>query len=133
MVSCRKLRKRDVTKFRVQLCIAMFAMLLVFVTGIQQTSVKAGCVTVSIFIHYFTLVTVMWMGAEALLMFQKLVIVFVRITPRYIVIVSLICWCKYKPWYNHISISSTISISTYSGTNPSSYHSSGSQSRLCHH
>ena len=95
MVSCRKLRKRDVTKFRVQLCIAMFAMLLVFVTGIQQTSVKAGCVLVSVLIHYFTLVTVMWMGAEALLMFQKLVIVFVRITPRYIVIVSLICWCKY--------------------------------------
>ena len=70
-------------------------MLLVFLVGVQQTSVKAGCVTVSIFIHYFTLVTVMWMGAEAVLMFQKLVIVFVRITPRYIVIVSLICWCKY--------------------------------------
>ena len=73
----------------------MFAMLLVFVTGIQQTSVKAGCVTVSVLIHYFTLVTVMWMGAEALLMFQKVVIVFVSITKRYVICVSLICWCKY--------------------------------------
>jgi hypothetical protein len=51
-----------------------------------------GCVTVSVLIHYFTLVAVMWMGAEALLMFQKLVIVFVQITTRYIVIVSLVCW-----------------------------------------
>ena len=47
---------------------------------------------VSVLIHYFTLVAVMWMGAEALLMFQKLVIVFVQITTRFIVILSLICW-----------------------------------------
>ena len=62
--------------------------------GIDRTEVFEGCVTVSVLIHYFTLVAVMWMGAEALLMFQKLVIVFVHITTRYIVIVSLVCWCK---------------------------------------
>ena len=62
--------------------------------GIDRTKVFEGCVTVSVLIHYFTLVAVMWMGAEALLMFQKLVIVFVQITTRYIVIVSLVCWCK---------------------------------------
>ena len=69
-------------------------MLLVFVVGIDRTEVFEGCVTVSALIHYFTLVSVMWMGAEALLMFQKLVIVFVQITTRYIIIVSLVCWCK---------------------------------------
>ena len=90
----RTLRKRDASKFHVQLCIAMFCMLLVFVVGVEKTSVYGGCVTVSVLIHYFTLVAVMWMGAEALLMFQKLVIVFVQITTRYIVIVSLVCWCK---------------------------------------
>ena len=72
----------------------MFCMLLVFVAGVERTSVYGGCVTVSVFIHYFTLVAVMFMGAEALLMFQKLVIVFVQITTKYIVIVSLVCWCK---------------------------------------
>lgn len=36
----------------------------------------------------------MWMGAEALLMFQKLVIVFVQITAKFIAIISLICWSK---------------------------------------
>ena len=50
--------------------------------------------TVSVLVHYFTLVAVMWMGAEALLMFQKLVIVFVRITTKFIVTVSIICWSK---------------------------------------
>jgi hypothetical protein len=69
-------------------------MLVVFVVGIDRTEVFEGCVTVSVLIHYFTLVAVMWMGAEALLMFQKLVIVFVQITTCYIVIVSLVCWCK---------------------------------------
>jgi len=57
--------------------------------------VYGGCVTVSALIHYFTLVAVMWMGAEAVLMFQKLVIVFVRITTKFIIAVSLVCWCKY--------------------------------------
>ena len=53
--------------------------------------------TVSVLIHYFTLAAVMFMGAEAVLMFQKLVIVFVRITTRYIVAVSLVCWRKSMP------------------------------------
>ena len=53
-----------------------------------------GCLTVSLLVHYFALAAVMWMGAEALLMFQKLVIVFVRITKKYIVIVSIVCWSK---------------------------------------
>ena len=69
-------------------------MLLVFVVGVERTERTGGCVTVSFLIHYFTLVAVMWMGAEALLMFQKLVIVFVQITTKYIIAVSLVCWCK---------------------------------------
>ena len=103
----RRLRRRDASKFHIQLCVSIFLMLLVFLVGVQQTSVKAGCVTVSVLIHYFTLVAVMWMGAEALLMFQKLVIVFVRITTRYIVLVSLICWCKYEAWISHYRLSFT--------------------------
>ena len=90
----RKLRERDVSKFHIQLCIALFCMLLVFVSGIDKTDIYGGCVTVSALIHYFALVTWMWMGAEAVLMFQKLVFVFFQITTRYIVVVSFICWCK---------------------------------------
>eukprot|EP00731_Ephydatia_muelleri_P009410 Em0004g1748a len=85
-------RKKDISKYHIQLCCALFGMLLIFVTGIDRTEHFEGCVAVSVLIHYFTLVAVMWMGAEALLMFQKLVIVFVQITTRFIVILSLICW-----------------------------------------
>ena len=94
----RKIRVRDISKFHTQLSIALLGMLLVFVTGIDRTEQLGSCVFVSVLIHYFTLAAVMWMGAEAVLMFQKLVIVFVQITTRYIVIVSLICWCKSRAW-----------------------------------
>ena len=72
----------------------MLGMLLVFVTGIDQTGGLGGCVFASLLIHYFTLCSVMWMGGESLLMFQKLVRVFAQTTKRQIVIISLICWCK---------------------------------------
>ena len=49
---------------------------------------------VSALIHYFTLVSVMFMGAEAVLMFQKLVIVFGSTSTKFFVTVSLICWRK---------------------------------------
>jgi hypothetical protein len=67
---------------------------LVVLSAENVDSLYGGCVTVSILVHYFTLVAVMWMGAEALLMFQKLVLVFVQITRKYIIIVSVVCWGK---------------------------------------
>ena len=69
-------------------------MLIVFVAGINKTSHRIGCIITGVLIHYFTLAAIMWMGAEAVLMFQKLVIVFVDITWRYLLIVSIICWGK---------------------------------------
>ena len=90
----RKLRERDATIFHIQLCIALFCMLLVFVSGIDQAAIYGGCVLVSVLIHYFTLVAVMFMGAEAVLMFHKLVLVFRKTTTKFFVTVSLVCWCK---------------------------------------
>ena len=69
-------------------------MLIVFVVGINRVSVRVGCITVGVLIHYFTLVSWMWMGAEAVMMFQKLVIVFTNTTWKYILLVSIICWGK---------------------------------------
>ena len=95
----RDIREKDISKFHIQLSLTILLMLmvaLVFVTSNIEGIVYEGCVTVSVLLHYFTLVAVMWMGAEALLMFQKLVIVFVTITTKYIVTVSIVCWCKYS-------------------------------------
>ena len=74
----------------------MLVMALVLVATSAQVVdlLYGGCVFISIFVHYFALVAVMWMGAEALLMLQKVVIIFVRITTKYIVTLSLVCWCK---------------------------------------
>ena len=102
----RKLRERDATIFHIQLCIALFCMMIVFVSGIDRTSVYGGCVLVSVLIHYFTLAAVMFMGAEAVLMFKKLIIVFGQTTAKFFVAISLICWRKcmivshlhYYPW-----------------------------------
>ncbi len=69
-------------------------MFLIFSAGIEQAEFYPGCVLVSVLIHYFTLVSILWMSAEALLMFQKLVFVFKKITTKFIIMVSLLCWCK---------------------------------------
>ena len=65
---------------------------LVSLSVANVTEPYGGCVTVSILVHYFTLVAVMWMGAEALLMFQKLVIIFTRVTTKFMVGISVLCW-----------------------------------------
>ena len=96
----RKLRQKDTSKYHIQLSLAVLLMLIVafVVVAFSAEKVEAlygGCVTLSVLVHYFALVAVLWMGAEALLMFQKLVIVFSRITAKFIISVSIVCWSKY--------------------------------------
>jgi len=85
---------RDTTIYHVQLCVAVFLMLLVFVAGIDKVSNIGGCMLVSVLIHYFSLAAVFWMTAEAALMFQKVVMVFKKVTRRIIIITSALCWGK---------------------------------------
>lgn len=86
--------------YHIQLCLSLFLMYTVALALVVTGSLDAahilygGCIFVSITVHYFTLVAVMWMGAEALVMLQKVVIVFVRLTVTQLVIVSIICWSK---------------------------------------
>ena len=92
----RKFRKRDSSKFHIQLCLAMFLMLLVFVIGVERTENNIGCTISSVLIQYFTLASVFWMGAEAVFMFKKLITVFGNISTMFIVVISLICWGVFK-------------------------------------
>ena len=69
-------------------------MLLIFAAGIERTENDVACTAVSILILYFTLASVFWMGAEAVLMFKKLIIVFGPISKMFITTISLICWGK---------------------------------------
>ena len=88
----RKFHQRDVAKFHVQLALSMLLMLIVFVAGIGRTENRAGCITVGVLLHYLILVSWMWMGAEAVLLFQKLIIVFKQITKFELIFISILCW-----------------------------------------
>ena len=71
-------------------------MLLTFCTGIDRTENEAACTAISVMILYFTLTSICWMGAEAVLMFKKLVIIFGQTTNSFLVILSVICWGKFS-------------------------------------
>ena len=103
----RKLRQKDPSKYHIQLSLAMLFMLITSFAVVAMSVNNlihpyGGCVTVSVLVHYFTLVAVMWMGAEALLIFQKLVYVFYRITTKFVVSVSIICWSEFHVISFHI-------------------------------
>ena len=72
------------------------ALVLVIISAQNITPIYGGCIITSILVHYFTLVAVMFMAAEALLMFRKLATPFAKITNQYNIIVSSVCWCKYS-------------------------------------
>ncbi|XP_019855105.1 PREDICTED: adhesion G-protein coupled receptor G2-like [Amphimedon queenslandica] len=114
----KSLRQRDASKFHIQLCLSLIFMLIVFVVGIDRVSVRAGCITVGVLIHYFALVSWMWMGAEAVLMFKKIVVVFSNITIKYLLVLSVICWTlPLLPIIIVLSIKEDYYITFYSNTN----------------
>ena len=90
--STRQLRSKGTSKFHIQLCLSLAAMLIALLTGIHRTKNREVCMASSVLIHYFTLVAWMWMGAEAVVIFKKLVIVFGEMSLRFILLVSVVCW-----------------------------------------
>ena len=73
----------------------IIAFLLVVFSAEDISTLYGGCVMISILVHYFTLVAMLLMAAEALLMFRKLATPFAKITPTYNIAVSIVCWCTY--------------------------------------
>ena len=95
----RATRARDITKFHVQLCIAMLAMLIAFLVGVDRTENEVACTFMSCVIQYFALSSLCWMGAEAVFMYKQLVFVFGRLTFKFMFITSMISWgnsCYYS-------------------------------------
>ena len=83
-------------QFHIQLCFAIFFMLFFFLVGIERTEHPVSCTIFSLVIQYFTLASVAWMGAEAVLMFVKLVFPFKKLTTKHRLLISIIAWCKYS-------------------------------------
>ena len=86
----RKLREKDASEYHIQLCCALIGIMPFCAVEIGGIENYEGCITVLVLMHYFTLVAVMWMGAEALFVFQKHFAF--SLTKRSIIITSFICW-----------------------------------------
>lgn len=68
-------------RIHLNLCAALAAAQLVFVTGIDATEIKGVCVAVAVMLHYFFTASFTWMLVEAIHLFLKIVSVFnIRIT-----------------------------------------------------
>jgi hypothetical protein len=63
-----------------------------FLAGIERTETEILCTLSSIVILYFTLSSLFWMGAEAIVVFKKLVVIFGSVSNKFVITLSLICW-----------------------------------------
>ena len=77
----------------------MIRYLCLWLVSIELYKNKAGCIFVGMLFHYLILVA--W-AAEGLLLFQKIVILFVKVSLKYFITVSVICWGEMQTVYNII-------------------------------
>ncbi|XP_004643237.1 adhesion G-protein coupled receptor G4 [Octodon degus] len=89
-----KLRKDYPSKILINLCTALLMLNLVFLVNSSLSSVQnvGLCVTAAVALHYFLLVSLTWMGLEAVHMYFALVKVFNIYIPNYILKFCLVGW-----------------------------------------
>ncbi|XP_038305147.1 adhesion G-protein coupled receptor G4 isoform X1 [Canis lupus familiaris] len=93
-IAFHKLRKDHPSKILINLCTALLMLNLTFLVNSWSSSFqKAGlCVTAAMALHYFLLVSLTWMGLEAVHMYLSLVRVFNIYVPNYILKFCLVGW-----------------------------------------
>nr|XP_010349797.1 adhesion G-protein coupled receptor G4 isoform X2 [Saimiri boliviensis boliviensis] len=93
-IAFHKLRKDYPAKILINLCTALLMLNLVFLVNSWLSSFqKAGvCITAAVALHYFLLVSLTWMGLEAVHMYFALVKVFNIYIPNYILKFCLVGW-----------------------------------------
>nr|XP_035144762.2 adhesion G-protein coupled receptor G4 isoform X1 [Callithrix jacchus] len=93
-IAFHKLRKDYPAKILINLCTALLMLNLVFLVNSWLSSFqKVGvCITAAVALHYFLLVSLTWMGLEAVHMYFALVKVFNIYIPNYILKLCLVGW-----------------------------------------
>uniref|UniRef100_A0ABK0LVV3 Adhesion G protein-coupled receptor G4 n=1 Tax=Rattus norvegicus TaxID=10116 RepID=A0ABK0LVV3_RAT len=93
-IAFHKLRKDYPSKILINLCTALLMLNLAFLVNSWLTSFqKEGlCITAAVALHYFLLVSLTWMGLEAVHMYFALVKVFNTYIPNYILKFCLAGW-----------------------------------------
>ena len=95
LVSCYRPLRNIRTFIHINLCFSLGVAQIIFVAGIDQTSdtnVPAHCQAIAILLHYFFLVSFMWMLMEGVVLYIILVKVFVSNTKRYMLAFIIISY-----------------------------------------
>ncbi|XP_052027624.1 adhesion G-protein coupled receptor G4 [Apodemus sylvaticus] len=93
-IAFQKLRKDYPSKILINLCTALLMLNLAFLVNSWLTSFQKVelCITAAVALHYFLLVSLTWMGLEAVHMYFALVKVFNSYIPNYILKFCLAGW-----------------------------------------
>lgn len=93
-LSNRKLRQTRPQQTMFNLALAELCSWIVFLAGINQIGDHNGCIVVAVLLHYFILVSFMWMLVEAVLHYILFVKVLGTYTPRFMLKTAIPAWGK---------------------------------------
>ncbi|KAI8516421.1 hypothetical protein Bbelb_050020 [Branchiostoma belcheri] len=76
----------------INLCVALLAVLVIFLAGINRTASPIGCKVVAALLHYFLLAALMWMAVEAVNLYRAVVQVFDSVSGHFIIKAGAVAW-----------------------------------------
>jgi len=88
----RRLRREVAARIMLQLCISLFVVVVLFLTGLERTGEPKTCLAIGILLHYFTLTAFMWMFMEAAFMYHAFVVVWPPREENDVLKCTLIAW-----------------------------------------
>jgi len=80
----------------VNLSVAMLCSSILFLVGIERVESYGGCIVVSVLLHYFILVSFMWMLVEGVLQYLRFVKVLGTYIPKFMIKSMIPAWGKCK-------------------------------------
>ena len=90
----RDLASTNPNRFLINLSLALFLLIVVFLSGIERSKPAWACKITAVLIHYLSLVVFSWMSLEALNMILLFVIVMPRHISRFFLKSMLVTWGK---------------------------------------
>lgn len=88
----KQLRKGRGQQTLLNLSLALLCSMVIFLAGMERTDSYYGCITVAALMHYFLLVSFMWMLVEGFLQYLRFVRVLGTYVPRFILKASIPAW-----------------------------------------
>jgi len=76
----------------VNLSVAMLCSSILFLVGIERVESYGGCIVVSVLLHYFILVSFMWMLVEGVLQYLRFVKVLGTYIPKFMIKSMIPAW-----------------------------------------